>query len=581
MAQSTQRVVSDGTLVLLDLSINYLDRSEITVYFDEVLTTAWAWVGGTAKQITFSHAVPNGVEVLVKRTTDISKLRHEFSKGAAFTAEVLDEGLTQVLHIAQEAYEDNLALPELVIPDGYVTPPKLSAGAPEWDASGNLKSKASVSTGLQQRPGQHGSTWKSDYHMGWNTVCVDKIAGAYQPTEWQVYSGAAAGIAQVVAGTNQVVRVSGTAFDTSWVGLPYFYYAGARYEVLAVLDADTLTVRNTNGTAVSWGATAQNTFYFVNTSVFATASVSGSTVTHVSGQLFIPFCDFLFVNGVRRYIAEFVSPTELRLTESIGTLTGATIRQHVSIANQCSNLRLQMMAGENEENCVITAAPYGYTFQSSYAGLGKYLPVWISTGEVSPGSPGYHIGCHPGPTIGSNGWLTLGGDNGWQAMLVEQRAASVNYLRVSGGAIGQRVSIASRGQDGSPGMNFDTQNNGDFLFTSGNFGRTNFRVFGSSGTSYLAVDASASNTPSLQAIGGTNSYIRVAGNGNGGVTLTTGSNVSRVIVDDVAGVRLVPLPSAVPANNGELTVQATSNTQLTFRMRGSDGVVRSATLNLT
>ena len=109
MAQSTQRAVSNGTLVLLDLSIHYLDRSEITVYFNSVLTTGWAWVGETAKQIKFTPAVPNGVEVLVKRTTDISKLRHEFSSGAAFTAQVLDEDLTQVLHIAQEASESNLS----------------------------------------------------------------------------------------------------------------------------------------------------------------------------------------------------------------------------------------------------------------------------------------------------------------------------------------------------------------------------------------------------------------------------------------------------------------------------------------
>lgn len=109
MALSTQRAVSDGTLVLLDLSIHYLDRSEIAVYFDAALTTDWAWVGETANQITFTPAVPNGVEVLVKRTTDISKLRHEFSSGAAFTARVLDEDLMQVLHIAQEASETNLS----------------------------------------------------------------------------------------------------------------------------------------------------------------------------------------------------------------------------------------------------------------------------------------------------------------------------------------------------------------------------------------------------------------------------------------------------------------------------------------
>lgn len=35
-----------------------------------------------------------------------------------------------------------------------------------------------------------------------------------------------------------------------------------------------------------------------------------------------------------------------------------------------------------------------------------------------------------------------------------------------------------------------------------------------------------------------------------------------------------------PPRKGELTVQATSDTSLTFRYRGSDGVVRSASLTL-
>lgn len=107
MANSTQTATSNGTLVLLDISIDYLDRAEITVYFNSVLTTAWAWVGTTDKQITFSPAVPNGTVVLVKRTTDIAALRHTFSLGAAFTEQSLDEDLKQVLHIAQEASEAN------------------------------------------------------------------------------------------------------------------------------------------------------------------------------------------------------------------------------------------------------------------------------------------------------------------------------------------------------------------------------------------------------------------------------------------------------------------------------------------
>jgi hypothetical protein len=42
-----------------------------------------------------------------------------------------------------------------------------------------------------------------------------------------------------------------------------------------------------------------------------------------------------------------------------------------------------------------------------------------------------------------------------------------------------------------------------------------------------------------------------------------------------------PPASITPAVNGDLTVEATSNTQLTFRLKGSDGTVRSASLTLT
>lgn len=109
MANSYQRATSDGTMVLLDISIDYLDRDEIKVYFDDVLTTSgWSWSGTSDKRILFSPVVPNGVVVMVKRTTDASELRHYFSRGAQFTAPNLDEDLRQALHMAQEASEANL-----------------------------------------------------------------------------------------------------------------------------------------------------------------------------------------------------------------------------------------------------------------------------------------------------------------------------------------------------------------------------------------------------------------------------------------------------------------------------------------
>lgn len=46
-------------------------------------------------------------------------------------------------------------------------------------------------------------------------------------------------------------------------------------------------------------------------------------------------------------------------------------------------------------------------------------------------------------------------------------------------------------------------------------------------------------------------------------------------------VTLSPSSSLTPANNGDLVIQATSNTQLTFKYKGSDGTVRSGSITLT
>jgi len=46
-------------------------------------------------------------------------------------------------------------------------------------------------------------------------------------------------------------------------------------------------------------------------------------------------------------------------------------------------------------------------------------------------------------------------------------------------------------------------------------------------------------------------------------------------------VTLSPAASATPASNGQLTFEATSNTSLTIKMRGTDGTVRSVVLTLS
>lgn len=106
MAFSTQRVVSDGSLVLLTIDIDYFERDEIAVFFDGILDALpWAWVGSTERKISFTPAVPNGVEVLIRRSTKLDTVLHEFQLGAAFTEDSVDENFAQILRIAQEAVE--------------------------------------------------------------------------------------------------------------------------------------------------------------------------------------------------------------------------------------------------------------------------------------------------------------------------------------------------------------------------------------------------------------------------------------------------------------------------------------------
>lgn len=108
MSYSIQRAVSDGTLSSLALSIQYYSRNDISVYLGNVLwpvNTVWSWVGATGSTIKFKDPVPSGIEVMVKRVTDVSDIRHNFSQGAQFTSGTLDDNFKQMLFVAQEAQE--------------------------------------------------------------------------------------------------------------------------------------------------------------------------------------------------------------------------------------------------------------------------------------------------------------------------------------------------------------------------------------------------------------------------------------------------------------------------------------------
>lgn len=111
MAYSTQTVTAPNggaPLSQINLSFNYLDRDEIDVYINEALLSRSAWHFNSDTQIELNTGLNNSEVILVKRTTDLSALRHQYSRGAAFRADTLDESLKQVLHIAQEATESSI-----------------------------------------------------------------------------------------------------------------------------------------------------------------------------------------------------------------------------------------------------------------------------------------------------------------------------------------------------------------------------------------------------------------------------------------------------------------------------------------
>jgi hypothetical protein len=55
----------------------------------------------------------------------------------------------------------------------------------------------------------------------------------------------------------------------------------------------------------------------------------------------------------------------------------------------------------------------------------------------------------------------------------------------------------------------------------------------------------------------------------------------RLIISAAGAVIERPLSSVTPADNGDLVVEATSNTTLTFKLKGTDGTVRSGTITLS
>jgi hypothetical protein len=68
---------------------------------------------------------------------------------------------------------------------------------------------------------------------------------------------------------------------------------------------------------------------------------------------------------------------------------------------------------------------------------------------------------------------------------------------------------------------------------------------------------------------------------NADSTYDIGATAVRVRVGYLDDLSLRPSASRTPAANGDLEIEATNNTTLTFKFKGSDGTVRSGTVTLS
>jgi hypothetical protein len=77
---------------------------------------------------------------------------------------------------------------------------------------------------------------------------------------------------------------------------------------------------------------------------------------------------------------------------------------------------------------------------------------------------------------------------------------------------------------------------------------------------------------------GNQERMRITSGGNVLIGTTSDNGVDKLQVNGSISVK--PLTSTNPVDNGELVFELTSNTQLKIKVKGSDGVVRSASLTL-
>lgn len=106
---SVQIATSNGTLTRIELSIDYFDKDDISLYRDTdtapmLLGVDWQWDGATSINL-LNGPEPAGTVITIRRSTDRDRAYNIYDGGAAFSRASLDENFLQMIYLAQEFTE--------------------------------------------------------------------------------------------------------------------------------------------------------------------------------------------------------------------------------------------------------------------------------------------------------------------------------------------------------------------------------------------------------------------------------------------------------------------------------------------
>lgn len=283
---SIQKMVSDGTLSTIALGIQYLQRNDIYIRIAGEETPqsgapsgyTWSFINNTTLKIL--PVVPNGVEVVVYRRTDVDVMYNVYSQNAQFDEATIDENNQQLLYIAQEYLEQGLPgagvdTIEFLRDDGTNTYYRIKRTDGSYSEEFAVPS-ASSSTKVLTREALRRSYAEAGYNLvdgsfetggtlvNANDVLLQELTG-------KAYSGPAGPVA---AGTDPAsggfVNVSGAVYGTAAVAeinsgmygvgaaLTVSDRAGARFNVVAGGTPDGYGVLDAGG---------GNTAVYVNSGV--------------------------------------------------------------------------------------------------------------------------------------------------------------------------------------------------------------------------------------------------------------------------------------------------------------------------